>query len=265
MHIMSNYDVIEFIRPEATRKITVIKTGEKTSQSFYQSSGTSSGFEGTYFPFEGMTDKNAKGFYKIATGYQGGHAKYIKPSAPTLEELGTIYQPLIKTTGIAAKNEIWQRFKNIECMVISSVIGGGFWDTKQGFDLKNTLDKQYAHLYDKYADIHLSDTPLKTIALKDVAEVNNWTESRHEQLKDQSPQISSPQKEKQQPEAKATIQRQDAFIRTATISRENAMSSSTLSQYKKQLARTEKLVKMHEQYKKPYKKLPSGVTKRKRH
>ncbi len=253
---MSIYNTIEFSSEEATRKITVIKTGETTSQRFYESSGTSSGFKDTYFPFEGITDKDSKKPLDRATlVYQGGHAKYIKPSAPTPDELRTTYKPLIEVTGLDATNKIWQRFKNIECMVISSVIGGGIWNDDKGIALKKMLEQTQPDLYKKYPKVELSEEELK---LDVPGEVNKWTKSRHEEYKHLSLETSSAKEN--QPSKTNEIQATSS--ESNKLQRQNAMPSTLLLEHKKQL-RLEKLAKFYNEQKKTDKKLPPGVTRKK--
>ncbi|MBN9226623.1 MULTISPECIES: hypothetical protein [Legionella] len=115
---------------------------------FYCSSGTNSASKGTWFPC-----------YGIQEGW------IIKPAHTSFPENFSVFIrnmflskqvsfPLVERNQIECTNEVHmiekklqafaRRFGNIESLLFSYAVGGGYWNTKDSFVLRNYLDAVYA-------------------------------------------------------------------------------------------------------------------------
>lgn len=140
---------------------------------FYQSSGRNSGEKGTWFPFMGLQEKSMGAF--VPKGM------FLKPplnikenSPPELSQYLHKNEPLI--------GEIVQRFGNFEAMSISMLIGGSFWKSDEGIQLRGFILEHYKDdiriLYNHTKSIieninELSGTE-KIYSIKQPELVNRW-------------------------------------------------------------------------------------------
>ncbi|MFT4060111.1 MAG: hypothetical protein QM652_11260 [Legionella sp.] len=107
------------------RKITVID-----GVPFYCSSGTNSGCPETWFPFLGL-DWN--GWFR--------KPGFIKELSNLYDTIPPQYNNFFPTT------DIRKRFASLKCLLISSVIGGGFWKTENGETLLSQLKQDHPDFY----------------------------------------------------------------------------------------------------------------------
>ncbi len=136
--------------------------------SFYQTSGSSSPkqIKGTWMPFFYIQEKSL-GKYMI----RGDYSKFscdvfeMRMHIDVAEKLINLFKNN-KTTEIPA------RFATLECLLISSVLGGGLWDTKEGKQFKKYLQTHYAAFYQLNLAFEFSDEP--PMQKKTPEEVNAW-------------------------------------------------------------------------------------------
>ncbi|MBS0287699.1 MAG: hypothetical protein JSR17_10405 [Proteobacteria bacterium] len=99
---------------------------------FYCSSGNNSSFADTWFPFFGIEEQNCP-FWK--RGY------FLKPISSNLipKEVRDIITELFKEQS----KELLSRFCTLPCIIISSHLGGGIWETQNGLKFKQYLSSKY--------------------------------------------------------------------------------------------------------------------------
>lgn len=145
------------------RKIAVIN-----GYLFYESSGKASKFQGTWFPFLGLSEDHP--FY--------GKGWYIKPDHN--EKIKTYME---KSVELNLKTfELPSRFGSIVSMLISSKIGGGFWNCEDGQAIQKQLKKDFPNFYEAITiklKGHKSKPTLKredTLRFEgdSVDEINGW-------------------------------------------------------------------------------------------
>jgi hypothetical protein len=134
----------------------------------YQSTGTNSGFPGTWFPFLGIADpySNNDYFKRCATIHGAGYiikAKSIFRNIPgEIEEKG-------KELGLT--EDFFYRIGNLACLLLSAQINNGFWNTACGSQFKCYLQEKYSQLSD---NILFEDKPSLIIPVNELAKVNSW-------------------------------------------------------------------------------------------
>jgi hypothetical protein len=111
---------------------------------FYQSSGNNSEQENTWFPFRGFQeadDKNRGLFLKPALKNNKLNMEYYP------KELVDNYLKSVKSQYSDERcnsiTQLFARFGNFEAMSISMLIGGGYWDTNDGKNLIQYIDKEF--------------------------------------------------------------------------------------------------------------------------
>lgn len=103
---------------------------------FYQSTGKNSSEENTFFPFGGIS------LYNFSSGW------FLKPTCSISQPY--FPQKLAKfiTDNFPGKGEFFVRFGNLETILLSMLMGGGYWDGIEGTKLKIYLLGEFA------AEIH---------------------------------------------------------------------------------------------------------------
>jgi hypothetical protein len=135
----------------------------------YKSSGQNSSFPDTFFPFSGLMEQQ-QGIY--IQGY------FVKPDFAKendTENFVNTYSPPYYPEGfyeqmekLGVSYEMMIRFGNIEAMVISKHIGGGFWQTDIGLSVSQYLEENY--------EVYISTIGIKNqdeiSRLQDTSDVN---------------------------------------------------------------------------------------------
>ncbi|MCS5709947.1 hypothetical protein [Candidatus Berkiella aquae] len=131
---------------------------------FYQSSGNSSTYANTWFPFFGLLEKKI-GPYPIGLFLKAFSTELPQNVVQRIRELFPSY-------GSAdAGAQLPLRFWRVPCLLISSTLGGGLWDTDNGRELKAFLQQQYPAYYQ--AEPRLAIKPA-TARLSEPKAVNTW-------------------------------------------------------------------------------------------
>lgn len=131
--------------------------------SFYRSSGSASNCPDTWFFFLGIVEAD-NNFCR--------RGNYSKPCS--FVHWPTDVLSRVKNAFPLA-NRIIQHFGSIPCMLISSWLGGGLWDSKSGKSLKKFLEKKYPKFYQSATPPDF-DMPDKTrfYGKEDIEMVNQW-------------------------------------------------------------------------------------------
>ena len=151
------------------RLVTVIN-----NKPWYKSTGRNSGHQGTWFFFGGVLEKKSERHYRgwmikpTSLSVKGGYSLSRFFGSNTVEYLRDhSIRKLIS----------FSRFGDIEKICISASLGGGFWLSSKGTQLKNYLHKNYPQYFLSDELINKvnesakrSDLPLYTNA----KEVNLW-------------------------------------------------------------------------------------------
>ncbi|MBS0287680.1 MAG: hypothetical protein JSR17_10310 [Proteobacteria bacterium] len=117
---------------------------------FYRSSGDSSGFAKTWFPFFGIQEKEDDPIYKKGTFLKAVETKLPREVILKIKELYPSYG------GQASNgNQLLMRFWTIPCLLISSLLGGGLWETTKGKDLRSFLFENYEAFYKNITSISI--------------------------------------------------------------------------------------------------------------
>lgn len=138
---------------KAPRKITSVY-----GLPFYCSSGVNSHFEGTWFPFFGVTPY--RNFSK-------------RPSA--CGNLPPLFYKLFPPSDNFADNnaELPVRFGSLACLLLSSCFGGGIWVTQNGQALLEHLKITFPHFYCEWPTMMLNE-PEKIIEEDKLFDINPW-------------------------------------------------------------------------------------------
>lgn len=72
------------------------------------------------------------------------------------------------------KNKIQPTFHSLECLILSSQLGGGIWNTGGGQNLKNFLQEAYPGLYQDLPFINIEDEPNNELVSLNADNVNKW-------------------------------------------------------------------------------------------
>jgi hypothetical protein len=84
------------------------------------------------------------------------------------------YKLFVPYRGYQAPNaDLPERFGSLACMLISSGLGGGLWDTTHGKELLEYLKENYPYFYKAWPNMLLGD-PEETFNLDNIFQVNNW-------------------------------------------------------------------------------------------
>ncbi len=187
-HAALTFEIIEYHSKETKRDAQKRKIGEHTvvrhiasinGMPFYRSSGENSGHPGTWFPFRGIYEGHNledSGKYFVF-GQKAGY--FIKPVIDQIRDVVKLPAEVemkfdqLFGNALHEKNELRDRFYNLPNMLISSAIGGGFWDTDKGREMKNFLSLQYKEFYQNWSSISLSK-PVAVFDDSQIANVNAW-------------------------------------------------------------------------------------------
>lgn len=125
---------------------------------FYRSSGTNSFYQSTWFPFYGLFPNGT----------------YCKPSVYD-ETLPDIFFDLFRPLSAydLANINLPIRFKSLPLLLISSLLGGGLWDSKLGQRLCVELKSLYPSFFLKAPYLTIC-APSNTYQDGQVIEINNW-------------------------------------------------------------------------------------------
>lgn len=130
-----------------SRKIAVIN-----GIPFYQSSGDNSKIGGTWEPFLGLETKNEITLF--GRKYNNARGWLKKPCSLGISDPKlTAYEIEFPLPG----NRPYARFATIPCMLISSAIGGGVWNTDIGKQLHARLKEDFPEFYSSF-NIEMKDT-----------------------------------------------------------------------------------------------------------
>ncbi|HRE33011.1 MAG TPA: hypothetical protein PLD88_13625 [Candidatus Berkiella sp.] len=128
---------------------------------FYQSSGNAS-FANTWFPFFGILEKNMGSAYPAGSFHK----------APSIELPHHVAQYIHQLFFPSYAGELLTlRFWRLPCLLLSSTLGGGLWESNTGHELKIFLQQQYPAYYQ--AEPRLTIKPA-TARLQEPAAVNRW-------------------------------------------------------------------------------------------
>lgn len=128
-HYQKSNKIFKYLRRKNKSSLITVINGIP----FYQSTGKNSHQPSTWFPFRGMKEKT----------------KWImKPRQVESEYYPNELNNFIKESDLTTMVTI-KRFGNLQTMCISAQINLGFWQTKQGVQLKNFLISQYPDLFIK--------------------------------------------------------------------------------------------------------------------
>ncbi len=118
---------------------------------FYKSSGANSLYEGTWFPFKGINDfgfckpHNGTSYHMLTACYDDIFIQFLQSKKKTLFKA----QQLPQRDGwvfVTDPAEMFiTRFGNTECMLLSYLIGGGYWDSPDSLLVKLFIDKHYSY------------------------------------------------------------------------------------------------------------------------
>lgn len=163
---MQNIEQISLKSNDVTRFIIVFN-----GTPFYSSSGENSGFAGTWFPFFGIFSTY---FYHLAPGWFV-KPHFLKLTSDLVDKIHEFY-PHLPYGGF--NNELPRRFASLPCMLISSKLGGGLWNSEEGKGLKRYLELTYPQFYENIPDIVLSPPELEAIELENgnewILQINEW-------------------------------------------------------------------------------------------
>ncbi|MCS5711333.1 hypothetical protein [Candidatus Berkiella aquae] len=132
---------------------------------FYKSSGQNSCYSDTWFPFLGVLQEDVNIF--LSKGW------FIKPQESNLpKDVKDKMDELFPSYGAyRAGQELRQRFSNIPCLLLSSYLGGGLWESNEGKQFRRFLSEKYPDFYEKMPKISL--LPIKKYC-RNEEEVNQW-------------------------------------------------------------------------------------------
>lgn len=126
-------------KDDITRKLTVID-----GVPFYCSSGINSNSKGTWFPFLGLSVTSEESAWFRKPGF-------MAELSPHLNCLSSKYRSILalgdKPKGDDTNDGMEARFATLKCLVISSALGGGFWDTEAGTSLRIILQHDFPAFY----------------------------------------------------------------------------------------------------------------------
>ncbi len=131
---------------------------------FYCSSGANSNFDGTWFPFYGISPYRS--FVKKMTADN------------TLPEMFyTLFAPSVGYQAYKVNSDLAARFGSLACLLLSSCFGGGLWNTAQGMKLLAHLKEIHADFYRDWPTMLLND-PEKIVNEDNLFYINNWLVSK---------------------------------------------------------------------------------------
>lgn len=150
---------------------------------FYCSSGESSGQSGTYFPFNGILgDLVCKPFNPVITNPLQKNAVFKNAIGPYFPDdvIDLFYNSKLGST---VDCETLAHFGNMETLVISMLIGGGFWEDNNSYRLKHLITNKYKKFYDEVKQKYetsiemlkiLQDSGSEISEVKAPAEINQF-------------------------------------------------------------------------------------------
>ncbi len=151
--------------PHDFREITITPFGP-----FYKSTYTShpKEIEGTWIPFFYIHEKTLDTGKHVKRGDYATHLCNIfemKMPHVVAEKLITLFKN-VKTDTIAEK------FATLECLLISSLLGGGLWHKDEGKKLRNFLETNYPLFYKSIPTLFVSNSVSSILTSPEA--VNNW-------------------------------------------------------------------------------------------
>lgn len=131
---------------------------------FYQSSGESSGYPGTWFPFCGILEQDDI-FYK--TGF------YLKPEEHNLpsDVRNEMAEHFPSYGSYDQGRQLLIRFSTLSGLWISSQLGGGLWEDPRGKQLLKFLQSHYFKHYPNLPSLKLLPIAFES---GDIKEINRW-------------------------------------------------------------------------------------------
>jgi hypothetical protein len=131
---------------------------------FYKSSGINSSFKNTWFPFFGI-EETKDPFYPIGC--------YKKPISRLNDGVFSALLARFFPSNGYQPHMLHQRFSDISALLISSLLGGGLWDTINGKQLKNEILLRYPGYFNKQNKRKIITDENAKIITQD-KEVNEW-------------------------------------------------------------------------------------------
>lgn len=139
---------------------------------FYQSTGVNSGQGGTWFPTKGIQEQPLGMI--ILTGalkkpyYSGGGSSGAARNFPE-----DINKKLEEIFGYRSAMDLQNRFGSLPCMLLSSQLGGGLWDSAEGQQFKNILKEKFPDFYQQNSQPQLKTSQTTfTITKQQTSEEN---------------------------------------------------------------------------------------------
>lgn len=130
---------------------------------FYCSSGKNSRNKGTWFPFFGVLPQEIVPVAPRGWFIKPNHDSHIPPNI----------REMLSTVTDEQGGSISIRFGTLPCMLISSILKGGFWETTQGQRLQIYLEKEYADFYHNWRSLTLESREIR-FSLGEIEGVNEW-------------------------------------------------------------------------------------------
>jgi hypothetical protein len=155
---------------EGDRKMTNIN-----NYAFYQSTGTSSGYQNTWFPTLGLGDKTSDTSFYKRDALVSGTGHLIKPNV-AYRDIPADVEEKGKTFGL--DENFFYRIGNTECLLISTLMNEGYWSTDNGVQFKEYLQEKYKEFYANNADIVFPEKPVQTINSREPGLVNAWLKEK---------------------------------------------------------------------------------------
>ncbi|MBS0289543.1 MAG: hypothetical protein JSS07_05875 [Proteobacteria bacterium] len=122
---------------------------------FYLSTGVNSAYKRTWFPFRGILPINLGLAIK-----KGWIIKFLNVNIPV--EIGKILG-----------DDLCTRFATLSCLLISSRLGTGYWETEKGEKLLVYLKKNYPDFYESAPCFDLLPVE-KNYTFNEIDQINNW-------------------------------------------------------------------------------------------
>lgn len=146
---------------------------------FYRSTGNNSGAANTWLPFFGINVTDQRGWF-IKPGF---HPHIPEAVTSKIFDCFKSYPEYYKLFGYYNdKDRVYDRFASLPCLLVSSRLGGGLWDSEEGKNFIEYLKKEYPDFYNKIGSIEVCE-PEKIVDETESdsgvdEEVNQWLLTR---------------------------------------------------------------------------------------
>lgn len=133
-------------------KLIIKKDQAVTEYGFYQSTGINSSYENTWFPFRGIgvyglfvkphRDSNYK---SISSCFDPVFVRFLESKKGTAFKVVNANVPKGWTSPTDPAEVFMIRFGNTECMLLSYLIGGGYWDNPDSSCIRLFIEQHYSY------------------------------------------------------------------------------------------------------------------------